>query len=283
MMWSFIKKLFSERDKEVTVVVLDEDNPNGTSSFKLRSPEVIKLALVVILISVLLTSSIFLVTPLGSIYQSHKDDQLREQALLISERIGALQDSLLARDAQLDELKYFIRTARDTTFEISGQSFTERPERRFTGGANNTGFSSSQPLTQNEIIFSGRLDNVPDFPADMPVEGRFTQGYSAQAGHYGIDIAAVANAGFRSLADGTVVNTNWTISHGHVIFVQHTSGIMSVYKHASKLHKKQGDFVLKGDLLGEVGDKGVLSSGSHLHLEIWKNGIPQDPLTYLHN
>jgi len=282
-MWSFIRKLFSERNKEVTVVVLDEENPDGTSSFKVRAPEVIKLALIVLLISVFLTSIIFFVTPLGSIFQNHKDQQLREQAQLISDRIGALQDSLMARDAQLDELKYFIRTARDTTFELSGESFTELPDRRRAEEADFTSFSSTQPLTQSEIIFSGRLDRVPDFPADMPVEGRFTQGFSSQSGHYGIDIAAIESTGFRSLADGTVVNTNWTISHGHVIFVQHTGGIMSVYKHASKLYKKQGDFVLKGDLLGEVGDKGVLSSGSHLHLEIWKDGIPQDPLTYLHN
>jgi len=56
-----------------------------------------------------------------------------------------------------------------------------------------------------------------------------------------------------------------------------------VYKHASKILKQQGDYVLKGDILGTVADTGVLSSGSHLHLEIWKNGIPQNPQMYLIN
>jgi murein DD-endopeptidase MepM/ murein hydrolase activator NlpD len=65
--------------------------------------------------------------------------------------------------------------------------------------------------------------------------------------------------------------------------LQHSGGVTSVYKHGSSLLKQQGDYVLKGDVLGTVADTGVLSSGSHLHLEIWKNGIPQNPVMYLNN
>ena len=57
--------------------------------------------------------------------------------------------------------------------------------------------------------------------------------------------------------------------------------MMSVYKHGARLLKNQGDFVLQGDILGLVGDRGILSSGSHLHLELWKDGTPQNPLMLL--
>lgn len=279
-MWSFLKKIFSERESEVTVVVLDENNPDGSSSFKIRSLEVIKLTLVVIFISVLIATTIFFATPLGSFYQHQQDEQLREQVFAISQRVESLQDSLLVRDAQLDELKYFLRTVPDTIFQVENLIAENRSSMLQSEISISAG---REMVSYNEIIFSGRLDRGADFPSDFPVDGRLTQNYSTDRGHYGIDIAARINSEFRSIADGTVVNTNWTLSYGNIIFVQHADGIMSVYKHASKLHKKQGDFVLKGDILGEVGSGGVLSSGPHLHLEIWKNGSPQNPLLYLNN
>ncbi|HBX66955.1 MAG TPA: hypothetical protein DEG32_12680, partial [Balneolaceae bacterium] len=61
----------------------------------------------------------------------------------------------------------------------------------------------------------------------------------------------------------------------------HSEGIVTTYKHLSKLNKKEGDLVLKGDILGEIGNAGVLSTGPHLHFEIWKNGVPQNPEVYL--
>jgi murein DD-endopeptidase MepM/ murein hydrolase activator NlpD len=63
--------------------------------------------------------------------------------------------------------------------------------------------------------------------------------------------------------------------------VQHSEGVITTYKHLSKLNKKEGDLVLKGDILGEIGNAGVLSTGPHLHLEISKNGVPQNPEVYL--
>lgn len=279
-MWSFLKKIFSERDSDVTVVVLDENNPDGSSSFKIRAAEVIKITLLVMVVSVFITAIIFFATPIGLLYQHHQDEQIRQQVLDISDRVVALQDTLAARDAQIDELKYFFRTARDTTFEIDGD-LVAGSEQNISGRGFRSSYAPVQPLSRAGITVSGRLDRAPDFPSDLPVDGRLTQTFSAEQGHYGIDIAARSNSNFRTVADGTVVNTNWTITHGYVIFVQHSGGMMSVYKHGSRLHKKQGDFVLKGDILGEIGDRGVLSSGSHLHLEIWKDGTPQDPLMYI--
>ena len=84
-----------------------------------------------------------------------------------------------------------------------------------------------------------------------------------------------------SIADGTVVSASWTVSEGYVLSIQHAGGMLSIYKHCSSLTKKSGDNVLKGDIVGTTGDVGVTSSGPHLHFEIWKDGLPQDPGMYL--
>lgn len=281
-MWDFIRKIFSEREGDVTVVVLDDQNPDGSSSFKLSAQDIIKITLFVVIVSVLFTTVIFFATPLGSMYQHHQDESLRNEAIAISERMLSLQDSLEARDRQLHDIKQILQTVPDTTFEVSPtrsqQSISE--ERIYRNGQFVHAYDM---LSQNEIIFSGSWDKSPDFPANFPIRGTLSQGFEPGKGHYGIDIAARVNTNFTALADGVVLYTDWTINFGHVIYLQHSEGIVTVYKHASKILKQQGDYVLKGDILGTVADTGVLSSGSHLHLEIWKNGIPQNPQMYLIN
>lgn len=281
-MWEFIKKIFSEREGDVTVVVLDDQNPDGSSSFKLAAHDIVKITVFVVILSVLITTIIFFATPLGSLYQTQQDASLRNEAISISERLMALQDSLDARDRQLTDLKQVLQTVPDTTFEVSSTMESNR--------GSSTKFESDVPflnayemMSQDQIIFSESLERVPDFPANLPIDGTLSQMFEPGKGHFGIDIAARTNTSFTSIADGVVTYAEWTINYGYVIHLQHNDGITSVYKHGLSLLKQQGDFVLKGDVLGTVADTGVLSSGSHLHLEIWKNGIPQNPVMYINN
>lgn len=136
-------------------------------------------------------------------------------------------------------------------------------------------------MNPSGIVFSNMLNSADDFPAPYPVNGTHTRGYEPDKFHFGVDIATAANELITSIADGTVVGASWTINDGYVISIQHAGGILSVYKHCSSVTKKSGDIVLKGDIVGTTGDVGLISSGPHLHFEIWKDGIPQDPALYL--
>lgn len=283
-MWEFIRKIFSEREGDVTVVVLDDQNPDTSSSFKLAATDIVRMTIIVVLVSVLITTVIFFTTPLGSLYQQRQDESLRQNVIKISERVVALQDSLYARDNQLRDMQQVLRSASDTLFPVQ-----DIQRNGMVGNQNNRSFGRGvdiqafDMLSKNEVIFSEHLERTPDFPANMPIRGTVSQGYVPEQGHYGLDIAAQPGTTFYALADGAVMYTDWTINYGYVLYLQHTDGIISVYKHGSKILKQQGDYVLKGDILGEVDDRGVLSSGSHLHLEIWRNGVPQNPLMYLIN
>lgn len=265
----------------MTVVVLDENNPNLANTFKLKSSDAIKLISVIVLIAILLTVTVFFLTPLRSIYQQRIDDNFRDEVIEINERVIALQDSLTIRELQLEDLKNFVRSVPDTTFEVR-----EGVLNNIRGVQNNFYLArdnvySFDMLTRHESMNLLSAERSSDFPSFYPVEGTITQQYSSDRGHFGIDIAAVSDRAFASVADGMVIEASWTMNYGYVIVVQHKEGIITIYKHASRLYKKEGDYILKGDLLGTVGHRGVLSTGSHLHLELWKNGVPQDPLLYL--
>lgn len=282
-MWNLVRKIFSNRDGEVTVVVLDDDEPDKSRSFRLQSADVIRVAVITLAVAVLLTTLIFFVTPLGSLYQQQQDEGLRQEVLSITERIVALQDSLELRDRQLLDLRRILVEVPDTVFfsSVSGSGRSDMPVPFPPVSGSGDTPPAYEMLNRDDLVRANVGRTVPMFPARYPLEGSVTQGFSVGDGHYGIDIAARSGTEFRAIAEGTVVYAGWSVNYGYVIYLQHSEGYMSIYKHGASLFRKTGDVVLRGDLLGTVGDRGALSFGSHLHLEIWKDGVAQPPETYL--
>lgn len=285
-MLDFIKKIFSSKNRDLTFVLFDDKEPESSTSYKFRPQKLWLLFYTSLVVTVLATFLVFMLTPLGDFIYSQEDEELRKSVIAISRKVDALKDSLNARDMQLAKIQEVLAIGKDTSFRVSSEIETE------ASGDNPVYFGEQSVLTEvnayemiskNEIIFSSLFKSAPEFPALYPVEGTLTRGYNPDKGHFGIDIAAKNNIRFKAIADGAVINQDWTTNYGYVIQVQHNNGIISIYKHASSVSKSIGDIVLKGEILGTAGDVGVLSSGPHLHLEIWKNGVPQNPSSYLIN
>lgn len=282
-MLEFLKQLFNQKDQDLTFVLLDEDEPESSSSYQFRPLQLWKLFYGVLAGVIIITLSLVMFTPLSSLLYNRADAQLRERVIKISKKVQALQDSLQARDNQLIEMQQVISSGKDTSFSIKGN--TPSTSKRYASESWEpealSEVSMTEMISQNDIIFSKIFEKASAFPADYPLDGTFTRGYNPAQGHYGIDIAAEQGTPFRAIADGAVINQGWTINYGFVLHVQHSNGIITIYKHATSVSKSIGDIVTKGDILGTAGDVGVLSSGPHLHVEIWKNGVPQNPNMYL--
>jgi murein DD-endopeptidase MepM/ murein hydrolase activator NlpD len=114
-----------------------------------------------------------------------------------------------------------------------------------------------------------------------PLKGVVTSEFDPLKRHYGIDIVARDNEAVKSVLDGTVLLTNWTLETGYVITVQHFSNIVSIYRHNSALLKRAGDLVRAGEPIAIVGNTGELSRGAHLHFELWSDGTPVNPNDYI--
>ncbi len=115
----------------------------------------------------------------------------------------------------------------------------------------------------------------------VPLKGIITNEYNTLNQHYGVDIVAKENEAIKSVLDGTVILTNWTLETGYVIAVQHSYNIVSIYKHNSAILKKTGDLVKAGEPIAIIGNTGELASGPHLHFELWNNGSPVNPKDYI--
>ena len=100
-------------------------------------------------------------------------------------------------------------------------------------------------------------------------------------GHLAIDIAAAEGTGVKAITDGTVLHAEWSANTGYNLVVVHQGETVSVYKHNGVIFKKQGDTVTAGEIIASVGNTGELSSGAHLHFELWKQGKPVNPQQYI--
>ena len=113
-----------------------------------------------------------------------------------------------------------------------------------------------------------------------PVKGIITQGYDA-AMHPFLDIAATEGTVVNAIADGTVIYTGWSEDTGYTIQIQHDAEIISIYKHNQKLIKNTGDKVTAGSPIALVGNTGSLTTGPHLHFELWYKGESMDPTKHI--
>ena len=108
-----------------------------------------------------------------------------------------------------------------------------------------------------------------------------TTTFDRAQGHFGMDIVAKADAAVKACLEGTVIEASWTTDAGHVLHIQHRNDLVSIYKHNSVLLRKVGDKVRAGEAVAIVGNSGELTTGPHLHFELWLKGDPVDPQRYI--
>lgn len=139
-------------------------------------------------------------------------------------------------------------------------------------------------LSENTVIpiaVSSDVYELRNMYLFSPLDGTVTDGFNPKLDHYGVDLVAPKNEPVKSVADGVVIMSSWTLDGGYVISIQHPGNLISVYKHNSELFKNVGNFVAAGEVIATIGNTGELTSGPHLHLELWHNGNPVNPQEYI--
>jgi len=172
--------------------------------------------------------------------------------------IGELDTIAFNRDSILSEINLDLFSS-----ELSPSS-EDSLLRKYIEEEDLFNLTKNQLLIQNKILF-------------QPVLGEITQKFNYKENHFAIDIAVDTGTPIKAVSDGRVVLSEWTMQTGHVIIVDHGDMLLSVYKHNSSLVKKQNELVAAGEVIALSGNQGTLTTGPHLHFELWKNGAPIDP------
>lgn len=156
--------------------------------------------------------------------------------------------------------------------EISEQEIRERDSILRMNVAEEEQFSLS--------LAEGRNLHIEGMHFFCPLKGVVSQGYDP-AIHPFVDITAPANSMVFAVLDGSVIYSGWSDDSGYTIQIQHSNDIVSIYKHNQKLLKAVGDRVTAGDPIAVVGNTGTLTTGDHLHFELWYRGEAVDPTRYI--
>ncbi|NBC24485.1 MAG: peptidoglycan DD-metalloendopeptidase family protein, partial [Bacteroidetes bacterium] len=114
-----------------------------------------------------------------------------------------------------------------------------------------------------------------------PLKGVISAPFYGAKEHYGVDILAPALSPIKSVDNGIVISADWTMETGYTIGIQHDDNLISYYKHNSALLKKTGEKVASGEAIAIIGNTGHLTSGPHLHFELWYNGKSIDPAQFI--
>jgi len=114
-----------------------------------------------------------------------------------------------------------------------------------------------------------------------PINGIISSHYNKDINHLGVDLVAAPKESVLATLDGTVIYTGYDQDFGNVIGIQHKNGFVSIYKHNEALLKEIGVRVVAGEAIALIGNTGKLSTGPHLHLELWYKGASVNPEEYI--
>lgn len=269
------------------LVVMNDTTLERKFSFRLTRMNVFVAAGGLVLILVIGTTFLIAYTPLREYIPGYGSIGIKKELYVLAEKADSLQREVTLRENYIQNIKD-VMSGKD--FSMSTMAAPASTEKKSYENLDLSRSSADSMLRQEfeEIdryslrtsshTAAGTINNYFFF---TPVQGVVSNGYNPATRHHGIDITAQKNEAIKTVLDGTVLFAGWTVKTGHVIVIQHMSNIISVYKHNSALLKNEGDYVKAGDPIAIIGNSGELSTGPHLHFELWYNGKAVNPREYI--
>lgn len=230
------------------------------------------------------TALIIIMTPIRNYLPGYLDVEVRKEIVQNALRADSLErmieiqnlylknvTGIISGTIELDSIREIDSLARiDADFEIPRSPEEEEYVKNFEQEEKyNLAVLNTNPLPVDGLFFY------------KPVNGMISSHYQADIHHFGVDIAAAPKESVLATLDGTVMYAGYDLNQGNVIQLQHKNGFVSVYKHNELLLKEPGEQVVAGEAIALVGNTGKLSTGPHLHFELWYNGKPVNPEDFI--
>ena len=225
-------------------------------------------------------------TPMNEFVPGKASNRLHKELIVITLKTDSLEKKLLENELYLKNITAIVNgedpvtiQTEDTTVnnileaELSFKKSKEDSLLRLAVEAEDKISITSKKNKENLD-----LENILFF---NPIKGVITNSFDRKEEHFGTDIVAKEDEPIKCVFDGVVVISHWTSETGYVIGVQHANGVFSLYKHNSILFKSVGEYVKSGEVIAVIGNSGDISSGPHLHFELWYKGIAVNPENYI--
>ena len=278
-------KFLQKLTHKYRMVLLNEDTFEEVGNIRLTRLNMIALVGVILILLVAITYSIIAYTNIREWIPGYPDATMRQNIRQNAMKLDSLEYEQAIRDQYFNNLNRIISGEmpeshmNDTSGSVQGGEIT------LLRSTNDS--LLRQKVEAEEQFRLSVLDTEPisrnlyDMHFFTPVIGIVTRSFNPLDGHFGIDLVAGPNEVVKAVLDGTVIMSAWTLETGHVIQIQHDYELISVYKHNAALFKTVGQKVVAGDAIAIVGNSGELTTGPHLHFELWHDRIPLNPSEFI--
>ena len=262
-----------KRIKKFSVIFVPEDTSHRARSTKLSLKNLIILIFIYTFLSIIAgfyilsltgTSKILLPEQRGlKASDKQKIDDLNSRMVFLIRELEKLK-------ATNERLQYALALGDTTLFDSIKQVQDSVVEIESLPAGGNI-------LKVFEDLFFTKTEQKKEIQFIKPVTGFISRSFNPRKGHMGLDYVVKAGTPVYATAGGFVIFSGYTIDDGYTIIISHNEEFISIYKHCSSLIKKQRERVEQGELIAISGNSGKLTTGPHLHFEIWENGKPVDP------
>jgi murein DD-endopeptidase MepM/ murein hydrolase activator NlpD len=276
----FTKKLLNK----YRLVILNEDTFEERLSFRLTRLNVFVLISLSTIFLVLATTILIAFTSLREYIPGYSSTELKKDAIKLNYTTDSLLQVIAINEKYYNSIKKVLY-GEVSTVDFNRDSIIEA-----------TKIEASQldlaPIREDSLLRekvkkedkynlfeSAKLNS--SFVLFPPVSGTISQEYNIKDKHFAVDIVTKKDTPVKATADGTVIFAEWTTEAGYVMIIEHSQGLISVYKHNALLTKSQGDLVKSGEVIATTGNTGELTTGPHLHFELWSDGYPINPTNFI--
>jgi murein DD-endopeptidase MepM/ murein hydrolase activator NlpD len=278
------KKFATKLLHKYRMVILNEDTFEERLSFKLTKLNIFVAASLGIIVLIAGTTFLIAFTGLREYIPGYSSANLKKQATELAYKTDSLQTALMLNNQYYESIRKVLTGDLEPTI-LNRDSLVR--SQQMDPSLFDLSSSKADSILREEVSQEDKYNvletagNQMEFALFSPVKGTISEKYNLKSRHYAVDVVVANNAPVKAAADGRVIFSEWSAATGHVIIIEHNYGLITVYKHNSSLTKEQGDFVSSGEVIALAGSSGELSTGPHLHFELWKDGNPVNPSDYI--
>ena len=231
-----------------------------------------------------LTILLIAFTPLREYIPGYSSSALKKQAVELNFKTDSLQQVITYNDQYYASIKKVLK-GEVSTVAFNRDSIIESakkdPSEIDLSASKADSVLRAKVAKEDKYNLFETARSKTNFVLFPPVNGEISEQYSIENKHYAVDIVVPKDTPVKATADGTVIFAEWTAETGFVILIEHSQGLLSVYKHNATLTKIQGDLVKAGEVIATSGNTGNLTTGPHLHFELWSNGYAVNPTNFI--
>jgi len=284
------KSVLSRLRNKYRLVIMNDETLEERLTFRLSRLNVFVALGTLTIILIVLTSILIAFTPLREYIPGYTDVGLQKKLYELQIKTDSIEKGLEKKDLFIQNMKDVMNgkdlsidvpLTKDTLHKYNNIRLKKSPEDSILrteienqGKYNLYRFEN----TENKLQKNQSIGKMLFF---VPLKGVITNAFNPSHDHYGVDIVSKQNEAIKCVLDGTVIFSTWSLETGYTIAIQHQQNIVSIYKHNSALLKKEGEFVKAGDPIAIIGQTGELTTGPHLHFELWSDGNPVNPKDYI--